>query len=165
MRGLGAVDDPVALLARLIVLQCLRDTAPEREGRVGRRGTAGRIAAIARSLQRRDVGRTGLVDRLVQRAFVGVAVEGRSVDVAVVNVARDHQCIVVCVAGRQVEQRGAVLRDVRLGVHAGTVTLQQTLLLQPIAVELVVCMGQCQLQVGVAAGPAQLAEPLAHIRW
>ena len=66
-------------------------------------------------------------------------------------------------AGGKVEQRGAVLGLVRLGVDASTVTVQKTLLLQAVAGELVVGVGQRQTQVTRVISPAELAEKLAYV--
>ena len=79
--------------------------------------------------------RVRLVDRLVQRILVDVAVEGVGVDVAVVDVAGHRYPCVQTAASGHVEERRAVLCRVRLRVHARVVAVEKADLLKAVAVE------------------------------
>ena len=68
-------------------------------------------------------------------------------------------------AGREVQQRRAVVRDVRLGVDAGVVAVEEAQVLQAVAGQRVVGVGGGQRGLMGGALPAKLAEELTHSRW
>jgi hypothetical protein len=67
----------------------------------------------------------------------------------------------------QIQEQGAVLRDVRLGVDAAVILLEEPLFLQAVAIHPVVGVGNAQIKIGAGILPAELAEPGADptVNW
>src|SRR4029453_14254534 len=71
---LGAVVQAVALFRRLVIEQNVGNAPPERKRSVRGVGAARRKAGVPGCRQRCLLGRSRLVDRLVERGFVEIAV-------------------------------------------------------------------------------------------
>ena len=163
LRGVGSVDQPVAFLARFADQQHIGDAAPGRERRVAGVGARSGKAGVARGGERVLLVGIGLVDRLVQRVVIDVAVGGSGLDAPPVDIARQRQTVGQRVTGRQVQQRRSVLGGVGLAVDAGPVLGQQAALLQAVAVEIGVSQRSGQRPACLTGVVAELAEQLAHV--
>jgi len=92
-----------------------------RKRRVGGVGAARRNPGIAGGGQRTLLGGVRLIDLLVERVLVDVAVQRRRADIAVVGVARERERVAQLLRALEVERQRAVLGRVGRGIEAGPV--------------------------------------------
>ena len=161
--GGGPVDQAIALFSGLVSALRIGNAAPFRKRGIAGVFARGREAGVAGGRQRRLLGGIGLVDRLVECRLVDIAIEGRGLDAAVVDLTGQRQAVAQQLAGGQVDQQRAVAGGVGLGVDTFSVSIQQSHLLQTVAVEGVVGQCCCQPQPGVSGQQAELAEQLADV--
>ena len=123
-------------------------------------------SGVAGGRQRRSLGGVRLVQRLVERILVDVAVERRRANVAVVGIAGEQTASLP--SSRRVADRLSSVEwlsvVVRLGVDARVVAVEEALLLQAVAGQRVVRRTRrSAAQTSAMSLPAQLAEELPHI--
>src|SRR5688572_13934035 len=103
--GLAAVDQAVATLSRLVVQQHIGDAAEIWKRRVAGIGTDDGSSDVSRRKQRSLFGNSRLIDRLVERRLVDVAVERVGVDIAEVAVEREGHAIAQHARGVRSQKR------------------------------------------------------------
>ena len=163
LRRGAPVDQPVALLAGLVLEERVADAAPERKRRIAGVGAGGRDAGVAGRRQRGALGGAGLVDRLIERVLVDVAVERRGVDVSIVGVTREHGALTDTVARADVDERRSIVGDVGFRIHAGEFPREELQILEGVADQRIVGVGHADGRVVAGPLPPELAEQLADL--
>lgn len=130
-------DDAGALLARLVLLQPLREAAPKREG-LGGGIAGGGEAAIAGPVERRDIGGAQIVERLIERIGVDIAVGGVGADVPEVGIPRKRHAARGLMLNAEIQRWRAVPGNVRHAIHTAVIVLQKAEVLKSIPGEPIV---------------------------
>jgi len=161
LRRARPVEQAVAFLVRLAVEQRIGNAAPEWKRSVRRILAAGWKAGVTCGSERRLLGGVGLVDRLVERIVVDVAVERRRPDPAIEGVARKQEVLAGASAPDEVDEHGPVVRLIRLGVDASVVAREEALLLKAVTPEAIVDVRAGERNPRGAVVPARLGEELS----